>query len=280
MTVVSPIGRGLAASLIANLRGHYSAASALARLTRQTNGLIDERSVSCESKAQLELITGDFISRRWLVRDGSGWRLGDVEIPMGVSTFLEGAAAHEETIVDGGVTRSAVTMPAAPSAIAAALPRTGLIHSHLISTEEAFTLVAERSETTFVIMTPFLNDPGVRRAAAIFQASKAQKRLLITRYTGDTARSLAGAASLLAQADVQALNYSIQGADGYESFHAKVALADDALAYVGSANMTVYDRHSMELGVMMEGHPARVIASVVRAVTEIASPIPLSTTNV
>jgi phosphatidylserine/phosphatidylglycerophosphate/cardiolipin synthase-like enzyme len=36
------------------------------------------------------------------------------------------------------------------------------------------------------------------------------------------------------------------------SFNAKVALADSELAYVGSANMTMFARHSMELGVLVE----------------------------
>jgi phosphatidylserine/phosphatidylglycerophosphate/cardiolipin synthase-like enzyme len=60
---------------------------------------------------------------------------------------------------------------------------------------------------------------------------------------------------------------------GYESFHAKVVLADEDLAYVGSANMTQYERHSMELGLVVEGRPARAIASVVRAVEEVSLPV-------
>jgi hypothetical protein len=58
-------------------------------------------------------------------------------------------------------------------------------------------------------------------------------------------------------------------------FHAKVALADSDLAYVGSANMTMFSRHSMELGVLVEGRAARVVANVVRAVTKVSHPIPL-----
>jgi phosphatidylserine/phosphatidylglycerophosphate/cardiolipin synthase-like enzyme len=64
-------------------------------------------------------------------------------------------------------------------------------------------------------------------------------------------------------------------AGGFETFHAKVALADSELAYVGSANMTVFARHSMELGVLIEGRAARVIANLIRAVTKVARPIPL-----
>jgi phosphatidylserine/phosphatidylglycerophosphate/cardiolipin synthase-like enzyme len=69
---------------------------------------------------------------------------------------------------------------------------------------------------------------------------------------------------------------SVDAVGGCETFHAKVALADSDLAYVGSANMTMFSRHSMELGVLVEGRAARVVANVVRAVTKVAHPIPLA----
>jgi hypothetical protein len=39
--------------------------------------------------------------------------------------------------------------------------------------------------------------------------------------------------------------------------------------------MTMFSGHSMELGILVEGRAARVIANVVRAVTKVAQPIPL-----
>jgi hypothetical protein len=62
---------------------------------------------------------------------------------------------------------------------------------------------------------------------------------------------------------------------GFETFHAKVALADSELAYVGSANMTMFSRPSMELGVLIEGRAARVVANVVRAVRRCRIPFRL-----
>jgi phosphatidylserine/phosphatidylglycerophosphate/cardiolipin synthase-like enzyme len=47
-------------------------------------------------------------------------------------------------------------------------------------------------------------------------------------------------------------------ATGYETFHAKVLLADDDEAYVGSANMTKWSfEQSLELGVLVRGRAAR-----------------------
>jgi hypothetical protein len=72
---------------------------------------------------------------------------------------------------------------------------------------------------------------------------------------------------------VEAYDYTIEGSGGFETFHAKVALADNELAYVGSANMTVFARHSMDLGFLVEGRSARVVANVLRAVIKISAPI-------
>ena len=72
-----------------------------------------------------------------------------------------------------------------------------------------------------------------------------------------------------------AFDYTLNAVGGFETFHAKVGLADSVLAYVGSANMTMFSRHSMDLGVLVEGRAARVVANVTRAVTKVAHPIPL-----
>jgi phosphatidylserine/phosphatidylglycerophosphate/cardiolipin synthase-like enzyme len=72
---------------------------------------------------------------------------------------------------------------------------------------------------------------------------------------------------------VRLLNYLLPAGDGYETFHAKVVVADADQAYVGSANMTKYARHSMELGVVLRGRSARAVAALVRAVEHISLPI-------
>jgi phosphatidylserine/phosphatidylglycerophosphate/cardiolipin synthase-like enzyme len=72
---------------------------------------------------------------------------------------------------------------------------------------------------------------------------------------------------------VDVLDYTLPVQGGFETFHAKILLADDHLAYVGSANMTAFARHSMELGILTDGRAARVVASIVRAVETIARPI-------
>ncbi|MCS3896263.1 hypothetical protein M2171_005396 [Bradyrhizobium japonicum USDA 38] len=74
---------------------------------------------------------------------------------------------------------------------------------------------------------------------------------------------------------MEAFDYTVASDDGFETFLAKVALADDQLAYVGSANMTVFARHSMDLGLLVEARPARVVANVLCAVVKVSTPLRL-----
>jgi phosphatidylserine/phosphatidylglycerophosphate/cardiolipin synthase-like enzyme len=92
---------------------------------------------------------------------------------------------------------------------------------------------------------------------------------------GDARRAVVDNAPKIAALGIAAFDYTLDAVGGFETFHAKVALADSEFAYVGSANMTLFSRHSMELGVLIEGRAARVVANVVRAVTKVAHPIPL-----
>lgn len=275
MTHTAPIGTALANSLIARLNGDYASAATVARvIASRPNGFIDANSAAIEPRTRFDRIAQDFVERRWLTPAGSTWSTGPLSIPPGVPSFLEGAAFMQAATPDNAA--AVVTMPRAPSAIARALPTTGVSYANLMSTDDALVRVATSAHKTFTIMTPFLNAAGLSRALEVFNRSSAPNKTLITRRSGAAARALrAGGAAALHRASIQPLDYLIRDADGgFETFHAKVALADETLAYVGSANMTVYDRHSMELGVMMEGYPARVVASVVRAVEQIAVPIP------
>jgi phosphatidylserine/phosphatidylglycerophosphate/cardiolipin synthase-like enzyme len=90
---------------------------------------------------------------------------------------------------------------------------------------------------------------------------------------GDARRTVTDNASEIAALGITSFDYTLDAVGGFETFHAKVALADSEFAYVGSANMTMFSRHSMELGVLVEGRAARVVANVIRAVTKVAHPI-------
>ena len=77
--------------------------------------------------------------------------------------------------------------------------------------------------------------------------------------------------------DVRILDYKVYLPDGtYETFHAKAVLADDRVAYVGSANLLEYGRQSMELGVAVEGTVVYPISALFQAIRQVATPISLT----
>lgn len=166
-------------------------------------------------------------------------------------------------------------MPPPPSAIAVALSQTGMAYASLVSTKDALETVADKALTSLAIMTPFLNADGLRLVQQLFARTRASRRILIVRRAGDATRIVLDDAAQLTALGVEAFDYTVPSDDGFETFHAKVALANDQLAYVGSANMTVFARHSMDLGILVEGRPARVVANVLRAVFKVSTPLGL-----
>ena len=56
-----------------------------------------------------------------------------------------------------------------------------------------------------------------------------------------------------------------------ETFHAKIILADDDKAYIGSSNMTRWSRDfSMECGVILRGPCVKPVATLVEAMIKIS----------
>ncbi|MDX2145207.1 MAG: phospholipase D-like domain-containing protein [Rhodospirillaceae bacterium] len=175
---------------------------------------------------------------------------------------------------DSGVA-AVVTFPNAPSAIAAALPATGVAHAGLVSTEETLRKIADAALSRFTIASPFLNMAGLDASIELFGRTRARSKRLVTRCTDEVQIAIQSRLTQLTDAGVEVLDYYLSTELGFETFHAKIVLADQDLAYVGSANMTLYARRSMELGVLVEGRPAKVIASAVRAMEKISRAVSL-----
>jgi len=65
-------------------------------------------------------------------------------------------------------------------------------------------------------------------------------------------------------------------APAIETFHAKILLADNDQAYIGSANMNRWSRDvSMECGVIISGPCVRPVATLIEAIMAIAQPLTL-----
>lgn len=170
-----------------------------------------------------------------------------------------------------------VTMPSGPSRLAKELPKLGIAHVGMAATNESFLRLARSAQLSLAVASPFLNDEGLSWALALFAETPAADRQLIVRARGTTRNALFVRHVELQSLGVRVFDYAVSSPDGkgFETFHAKVVLADDATAYVGSANMLVHGRQPLELGVMLQGGPVPEIAAVVRAIRQVAQPIAL-----
>jgi hypothetical protein len=274
MTGGAPLGADLARSLVVGLGADCPTAAALARVMAGRQGYaIDVHNLADWPAAAIQRVTSDFVSRGWLSRTETGWQIGPGQMPSGLASFLDGAAAMRAIMPDEGMATAVVTMPPSPSAIGAALPATGLAYAALVHTKDALEKLADAAANSLTIMTPFLNDEGLVIAVDLFRRTSARRRHLIIRRSGSARAAVDRGWPYLRQLNVDVLNYMLPVEDGYETFHAKIVLADQDLAYVGSANMTAFARHSMELGILTDGRAARVVASIVRGVERIATPV-------
>ena len=274
MSSPSPIGDALAHSLVLALGTDCGTAADVARSMIGRHGsVIDLQNLVIRSAGSLERVTDDFVERGWLSRIAEAWLVGPIQMPVGLPSFLEGAAAMRAIVPDDGRATAVVTMPTAPSAIRPALGGTGLAYAALVATQETFEKVADSAVNSLTIMTPFLNDDGLIVVLNLFRRTRASQRHLIIRRAGGARAAVRRSWEEVARLGVNVLDYTLPTAGGFETFHAKVLLADQDLAYVGSANMTVFAPHSMELGILVDGRAARVIANVIRGIERISIPL-------
>lgn len=275
MTMVGPtIGAGLGRSLVEALGGDCAAGAALAAYFEGGMASIERGTpLGGTSAASIERAARDFADRGWLVADVAEWRRSAVPLPAELGAFLSGAEAMRAARAPDAEVLAVVTLPAAPSAIARALPAEGPIHASIGRTEEALGEIARAAVRSLTVITPFVNRQGAEFVLHLFDQSMAAHRTLITRRAGPTRSALDPLLPAMTAKGVNVLDYLLPAEGGYETFHAKVVIADGDRAYIGSANMTRYARHSMELGVIVKGRPARAVAALVRAVERISRPV-------
>jgi hypothetical protein len=275
MTIAaSAIGAGLGRSLVEALGGDCAAAAALATLFEGGIASIERgTALGGMSAASIERAARDFASRGWLEANAAGWRRSAIPLPAGLGAFLSGAEAMRNARSSDAEALAIVTLPAAPSAIGRVLPAEGPIHASIGRTEEALGEIARAAVRSLTVMSPFVNREGAEFSLHLFDQSTAPRRTLITRRAGPTRSALDPLLPAMNAKGVRVLDYLLPVEGGYETFHAKVVIADGDQAYVGSANMTRYARHSMELGLIVRGRPARAVAALARAVERISRPV-------
>jgi len=145
-------------------------------------------------------------------------------------------------------------------------------------TRQLLPAIAESANRSFIVMTPYFDEVGARVVLNLFERTPAQDRCLVLRTNkdGKPPDGLVTVQDDLLRLDVAVLNFRLDRPDapGNETFHAKVVLADDAAAYVGSSNMNQWSfEYSLELGLYVRGKAAARIAMLLRAIREVAGPM-------
>ena len=200
-----------------------------------------------------------------------------------LAQVLSGADHFRRMRLNPEAIELAVTMPLLPSylekELAATLGRPG----GFLTTSTAFTRLAQAASRRLVVMTPFIDAGGFRWLRRLFEATPADCQKIVVLRDTDRYMVELGVqhADWLRALQVSVRDYHLShGVEAgralpIETFHAKLVVADDTLAYVGSANLLYSSEGlSLETGLLVEGSAAIQVARLVDGVLRVARSLP------
>ena len=173
-----------------------------------------------------------------------------------------------------------VTMPLAPSFLAEKLPSAAGRPGGYLTTSDAFLRIAQAATRRIVVVTPFIDRAGFGWLRNMLVVSKpGVERIVVLRDVESLAIDLSVEnRDWLRDLQVRVFDYRFEHRRGdralrLETFHAKLVVADDTIAYVGSANVLGSgDGTSLEAGVLVDGCGAVQAARLVDAILQVARP--------
>jgi hypothetical protein len=194
-----------------------------------------------------------------------------------LAQLLSGAEHFRRMRLSPATIELAVTMPLVPShlekELAASLGRPG----GFLTTSAAFTRLSQAATKRLVVMTPFIDAGGFRWLRRLFEgALPGCEKILVLRNADKYSVELGVEhADWLRELRVSVRDYHLSHTAGravpIETFHAKIVVADDSLAYVGSANLlSSSEGLSLEAGTLVDGNTAAQAARLVEAVLRVA----------
>ena len=201
--------------------------------------------------------------------------LAETAVMQRLAWMLQGASNYIESVHhDTDEVEVVLTKPTRPSELERALRDAGYEQVGLVATGEMFPAMAARANAQFTVMTPFLDPIGAEALVQLFNrtALSVERRLILRSNPTGLPDGYLPAANRFRELGVRVMDYRLErDGGGFETFHAKVVLADRNWAYVGSTNMNQWSlAYSMELGVSLKGRAAGRIARVVDAVMRVA----------
>lgn len=204
------------------------------------------------------------------------WQVRDRALAAQLAPLLQGARLYRTRVYrDADIVDVVLTKPPAPSQVSQQLE--SMLHGSwgFRDTRQLLPAIAESASSSFCVMTPFFDEVGAQVVLNLFERTSASDRCLVLRTDkeGQLPPGLPGIREDLSRLSVAVLNFRLDRPDapGNETFHAKVVLADEEAAYVGSSNMNQWSfEYSLELGLYVRGKAAVRIAALLRAVRAVS----------
>jgi PLD-like domain len=199
-----------------------------------------------------------------------------------LAQLLSGADHFRRMRLNPATIELAVTMPLVPSHLEKELASTLGRPGGFLTTSVAFSRLAQSASRRLVVMTPFIDAGGFRWLRQVFEATRTDcEKILVLRDTDQYTVELGVQhVDWLRALQVSVRDYHLSHAATtgralpIETFHAKLIVADDTLAYVGSANLLNSSQGlSLETGLLVDGSAAIQVARLVDAVLRIARPL-------
>jgi phosphatidylserine/phosphatidylglycerophosphate/cardiolipin synthase-like enzyme len=184
-----------------------------------------------------------------------------------LSWRLEGVADVHESESRDSATEIVLTIPSEQADLVRRLPD----NLDAIQTRDGFQHVAAQAISNLTFLVPFIDESGARALVDSLTKSPALHRIVVVRPDSRGRRWYADHVRAIAMANARIVEYWSPAREGgwNETFHAKIAIADTTVAYIGSANwMDASLERSLECGVLLRGKPLRPLRSVVDAVVE------------
>ncbi len=185
-----------------------------------------------------------------------------------IAERLRGLADAAELDAGAPTVEAVVTLPSA-SRLAATLG--GQLVAH--STRDGFAHVATHAKERLALLVPFGDADGAELLVQMLRTTPAPVRLVFVRPDSQGRRWYEPFREKLTVNGARILEYWIPNAIGRpETFHAKIALADDNLAYVGSSNfMTSSLEGGLECGVILHGDLVRPWSILLDSLNQVCS---------
>ena len=199
------------------------------------------------------------------------------------AAVLRGVAYAQYRQRDSNQIDITLSPPAHPSRLMEILPKQGFAWTRLYDTKDSLLELASQAQRRLVIVSPFLDSEGLQWIGQLFDttAGNPLDRILVVRGRDRLElETLNSQQSRLSSMGIKVLSYAITHDPAYrnpavETFHAKILLADNDKAYIGSANMTRWSRDfSMECGVILKGPAVKPVATLIEAIIKISNSCP------